>query len=108
MSSFKEWKEKLIQAAKEGDRQKIVQLMVDMHREAISGGFEAELNAVAKDYKSCGRLSRLNLCTLHWGRSPIPKAIEEELGYNIMGWEGDCPFKGRESECPAYINPMEV
>jgi len=86
----------------------MVKLIIDMHREAMLGAFEAELNAVAKDCKSCGRLSQLNLCTLHWGRSPIPEAIEKELGYDIMEWEGDCPFKGRENKCPAYINPMEV
>jgi len=63
---------------------------------------------MSSNLKRCARLTQINLCRLHWGPSPYDEAIEKELGYDILDWAGDCPFKGRENECPAYINIMEV
>jgi len=72
-------------------------MMADFRR--IIEGEEEKLTA---DPERCPYLTSLDLCRLHWGPSPYQEIIEKELGYNILGWDGDCPFKGRESECLAY------
>lgn len=50
----------------------------------------------------CNWLSDIDLCRLHWRHSEFDDALEAKLGYTIDLWEGECPFEGKELECPAY------